>query len=272
VSVERRRPGSGGYWLGAAAIVLGVVLAAVAIVRGVVGFTDKIDGFDRVPVPGEATVTLDEGGQTLFYEVRGLRDDDTIPVPPMDVQIVPVGGGGALPIGTYDSDLTYSTGGRSAVAVATVDVPADGDYTVTVQTAGEPSNVGGPATLAIGRGIAGGLVAGVALAAVAFFGGLVVGGVLIGVTAVRRSRARTAAMAPPPGWRPPPPGWAPPGRPGSGWAPPPGSAWAPPPGPPGEPGSGWAPPPGSPGPPGSGWAPPPGPPGSGWAPPPGPQG
>jgi hypothetical protein len=48
----RRRPSGGGYWLAGVVAVLGLTAALVWGAVGTVTALDRVDGFDRVAIPG----------------------------------------------------------------------------------------------------------------------------------------------------------------------------------------------------------------------------
>jgi hypothetical protein len=68
-----------GYWIGGGLIVLGGILAALWLVISFVRLDDQIDGFERVPVPGEQTVRLEAGKYTVYYE--GFTARQLFPTP-----------------------------------------------------------------------------------------------------------------------------------------------------------------------------------------------
>ncbi len=161
--------------LGAAAGIAMTVVGVTTTVDAVGSFSDVRIGDTRTPVPGSMLVELDEGKYVVFYEV----DDDAITergegglhVPPLDLGIRTPDAARPLDLDDYSGDFNVSSGGREAEAIATVDVPADGRYEITVSSsAGAPSPavvLGKPITrriLRLGVGIAG-IVAGLALLA-----------------------------------------------------------------------------------------------------------
>ena len=67
-----------GYWIGGGLIVLGAVLAALWFVISFVRLDDQIDGFERVPVPGEQTVRLEARKYIVYYEGFPTPEELTI--------------------------------------------------------------------------------------------------------------------------------------------------------------------------------------------------
>lgn len=111
----------------AAVVLFGVGAVVVAGAAGALSET-RI-GETRATVPGQRTVELEERKYVLFYEVD--EDSNPVPVPAdLEVRIAPAGGGSALHFDPYGSEFTVESGGRSAVAINTVDVPRAGAYRV----------------------------------------------------------------------------------------------------------------------------------------------
>jgi hypothetical protein len=251
-TAARVRP-SGWWFLAAAGIALaGWVAGAVIIVSTIVGWQDRIDGFDRVAVPGTMRVELrDTGGYSIYYEFLGVGEDGDFGDPTDDPAVryapdVTVQGpsGEPVPLAPYDSAVTYDTVEHSGQGLYTFEATEPGTYVVEVR--GEPAF--SDSTIAVGRGVGAGVAGGV------------VGGVLLGllvtiaagVAAIAigvgryRSRRRLLSTYPPtygppgygpPGYsqlgpvppgqgQPPQPGWPPPPPPGQGQVPSPG--WPPP--------------------------------------------
>jgi hypothetical protein len=248
-----RSVSSAGYWIGGGILVVGCGIAIVWFVITIVGLVDAPNDFDRIAIPGQEVVTLDDGDWVIYYE-QDVRRSRSYGYPSVDV----TGPDGRSISVEYASDsYSYNVNGNDGEALYEFHASSPGAYTIEATPIGEP---GAPAVdrIAIGRPIfdgsqIGGILGSLALGAVAFLAGLVI---LI-VTIVRRGRAkRRPAMAygaapyggpPPYGGAPyggPQPGGAPgyPPTPGS-WPPPQAPGWgAPPTGqPPGDPSS-WPPP------------------------------
>ncbi|MEA2901156.1 MAG: hypothetical protein QOH36_1043 [Actinomycetota bacterium] len=228
-------PSKKGYWLGAAIIVVAGVGAIVWFGLGFTRFSDRIDGFQRVPTNSQGEVTFDDtGGFVIYFEGPGASEGE---IPTGQAQLTPVGGGDPVALDDYKSDFTYDLNGHEGVAVLTFDIDQPGPYLLESESEGEGE-------LAVGRSVAGTLVTSV-VGGLALGGlGLVAGVVVLIVTAVRRRGARPK-NAP---WIPPPPGSQP-------QPPPPPPYGSPPPPPPPLQSPGSQPPPGSTEPPS--WLPPP---------------
>jgi len=163
-------------------LTLGALVAIVLTVLGVTRTVDAVRSFSevrvgdtRTPIPGASEVELDDGKYVLFYEISDAgapaSGDGSLFVPPLDVRVSPAGAARSLDLDDYSTDFDVSTGGRYAQAMATVDVPEEGPYTLAVSgSADDPSPavvLGRPIIPRILRLIAGiaGAVAGLALLA-----------------------------------------------------------------------------------------------------------
>lgn len=186
-----RRFGRGGWILLA---VLGLVVAGgvAVLVPAALDLGQRVDDLARVDTPGRSTVTLSAGDQVIYVEYPGAnctgtrRDADgdvdgcePVPMPAFDLRVTD-SGEQTVPIDRYNSSLTYDLSGRSGRAIGTIDVPADGEYTI--------ATTGGPVTIAIGPSIAQGIVR-VVLAAV-LAGLAFIGLIVTGIVMVVRRRAR----------------------------------------------------------------------------------
>jgi hypothetical protein len=231
-----------GWWFGLAGGVaaLGIVLAVVVAVMTFNSYTDKIEDFQRIEIPGSGTVTLDEtGGYTVYHEYPGADGDDFF-TPEVTVTVT-APDGSDVDLDPYDSTVTYFSEDHDGVAVYSFRAFETGDYEVEVD--------GTYGDLAIGRGLGGGLVGGIVGAVALGLGGVIAGGVIAIVVGIRRSRnrhmrqlARVGQQAPwagaavrppgPYGWQPGPPRPPAPPTPPAPPAPPPPAPPPPPPAPP----------------------------------------
>jgi hypothetical protein len=208
-----KRPPTAGYWVAAVVAVLGLTAAFLWGALGISNTQERINGFDRLAVPGTVTVSVSDPGTMVVYhesaaEVAryaestasgrpatrwdpGTRTIVTVSYPsdaPTWQQLglsVTGPGGTAVPVATYRSSARYDiTPGRAGRAVATFEATTAGPYRVSATRATEAE-----ATLAVGADIARGLVL-TRLGAVIF--GLVA--VLVAVplaVATYRARSRT---------------------------------------------------------------------------------
>jgi len=174
----RKRPSTVGYWVAAVVAVLGLM---AAFLWGAVGFSntlERVDGFDRLAVPGATTVSVTDPGTMVIYhesaaEVAryadpaangrpatqwdpGTRTIVTVRYPSdaptwEQLGLVVTGPGGAtVPVATYRSSARYDLEpGRAGRAVATFQASTVGPYRVSAARATEAG-----ATLAVGQDIA----------------------------------------------------------------------------------------------------------------------
>lgn len=246
---ERLTPSGWWYVVAATFGIGGIVLAILLGIGFAEDYTDRIDDFERVQVPGTQMVVLEAGDYTIYQEFFGADDD--LRIQP-DVTVNMTGPDGeAVELDEYDGSFSYAGSGREGVALSTFEAEERGEYTVS--TEGDSLS-----TVAIGEGIGMQLFVGITLALATGFGGVVVCAVIAIVVAVKRSGAKTRrqlAMVQQGGWRPPPgasgwpgaPGWPqqPYGQPPYGYQQPPSSAGQPPYGYQQPPSGGYQPPPGS---------------------------
>lgn len=225
-----RRPSAAGYWVAGVVFLAGAIGAIVWLADSLVGAFTLPDGFDRVPVPGETAVRLDEGQHTLWAEGRGTTGSAR-PAPRVEV-IAP--DGTPVPLRAPATTRTYTVGRRRGTAFAEFTAEREGPH--TIRAFGEPGGqqvaVGTLFDLGALRGIVGAVVVG----AVSFLVALIV----FVVTLVRRSRAARAVGAPVVG---PPGGGSLAHGSGPGWGAAPG--WGSPPSPTGAPSPSCGPPPDS---------------------------
>lgn len=211
--------------------VAGIVVAVVVLVRTFTGWFDRIDDFDRAPLPAELGVEITEtGGYSIYHEFPGAAEQD-LSTPP---QVTVTGPDGSqVPLDDYDTSVTYETPDHEGRGAYTFSAEVPGTYLVSAT--GRPASA-----IAVGRGVGRGLVTGIVAAVVIGLVAVIAALVLAVVVGVKRSRNRNrlvvASMGgrgapPPPGWGAPAPAWpgGMPAPPGPGAAPP---AWGVPPPPP----------------------------------------
>jgi hypothetical protein len=165
----------------------------VLIVSGIRTYIDKVEGFERIDVPGSAQVSLeDDGGYSIYYERPGLDSEDALP--PITVAVT-APDGSIVDLDRYDSDVSYSVSGYDGRGVFTFRADNPGNY--AVRTDGSEGQV------AVGRGIgarfAGAVVAGVGTLLLA----PVLGAIVALVTFLRRSKAKRAQRAAAQAWQQP---------------------------------------------------------------------
>lgn len=165
-------------WRAVAAVAAAALVASwlVWVIVSLVAHDAERDRFGTFDVPGEAVLRLEQGEVAVSYFERGTSvGDETLSVPAdLSVEIRPVRGGAALPlgaIGLLGEQFEDSSG--TGTRIARVDVPADGAYRVTARGAEgrrDPELMLGPATafLATAPGI--GLLAGAGVIVLAAMG------------------------------------------------------------------------------------------------------
>jgi hypothetical protein len=142
----------------------------------------QVEGFQRVPIPGQAEVSFDEpGGYTLYYEGLGASDEQAT-IPSFNVSLVPVGGGQEVSIRDYGGSATYDFAGHSGRALGTFRIEEPGRF--LLQTDGEPR--GPEANVAVGPSVGPAILRAVVLTIAGTLILLLAGAVLAVVVAVRR--------------------------------------------------------------------------------------
>jgi hypothetical protein len=190
------RPARAWYW-----VALVVFLAGVGwLGGGLYLVAERVDSFQRVPLPGEGEVSLDHsGGYVIYYEGPGAETGN---VPDFTVNMTPRSASAAVQgLEHYESSVTYSFGSREGRAVFTLQVASPGTFLIEATDAPATSR---DSSLAIGSSIAGRIV-GIAVASVVFMVVAVGGAIAIAIVRHRRRRSTTAYPPPPWGGYPPPP-------------------------------------------------------------------
>lgn len=118
---------------------IGLLLAAVAVTLATV-LSDHSDDYGQVPLPQGGTVHLPQGKVIVYYSQLGNGSDPVAQVTvPLGFQVVPAGGGTPVPVSSQNGATTADAAQRSETvgelgAVAKLDVPNAGDYTVLAST------------------------------------------------------------------------------------------------------------------------------------------
>jgi hypothetical protein len=170
---EKRRGSRAGYGVAALVGVLAVAGAIAWFVAGFGGLSDAVDDLARVPIPGSATVHLDEGKGAIYYEFAGGE-----PVPALEITIRLVDGPD-VPVREHGGETNYDLDGHDGRSIAGYDIREAGDYRVAVR--GVPGG-----TIALGHGVGGKIVSAVVGGLAVLFVGLGLCAVLIILTARRR--------------------------------------------------------------------------------------
>jgi hypothetical protein len=185
------RPSSLGYWIGGALIAAACIGAAAWAVFAFFGYVDQVNGFQRMTVPGTATVHVTQSTtRVLYYESTG----PTPSLGQLGVHVTGPGGNTAT-VTPYPGDLRYDVPpvnpSRVGKAIASFDATTPGNYTISASTV---TSTGG--TIAIGGDILWDAAPHIIGIIAVFLSGVGAGLTLIIITAVRRSSARQAAAPP----------------------------------------------------------------------------
>jgi hypothetical protein len=185
------RPARFWYWVAGAAVVAAVLWLALSLFLGFRSLSRRVEGFQRVPIPGRAEVSFDEpGGYTLYFEGLGASDQQAT-IPSLNVSLTSVGGE-EVSIRGYGGSATYDIAGHSGRALGTFRIEEPGRF--LLQTEGEPR--GGQANVAVGPSVGPAVFRTVILAIAGALVLVLAGAILAAVVAVRRNRARRLLPAP----------------------------------------------------------------------------
>jgi len=202
LALRKLKPGVAGYWVGGALVLLGIVGAIVWFVVGLVGISNAVDDFQRVPADGGGVVALDDDTPYVIY----IEDRSTSRVASNVRVTLTDPSGEPIDVRTYGSEFNYDFGGRAGTALFTFRSDEAGEYTLASESSASRSN------LAVGPSLADDLVWTIAMPFVIGGIGFLAGIILIVVTLVRRSGDKKRRDAhsrpmtpPPPGFPPPPP-------------------------------------------------------------------
>jgi hypothetical protein len=204
VTQEPIKPGRRWYWIGGILIALGIATAVTLIAVWLVRTSDTVDKFARFRVPPEgATQPLDfkkAGSYTIYYEWRseftdpdGTKQsiDNSEHDAPSQLTIAVTGPNGPVPVTAHeDEDVTFSFNDKVGRAVAKVNIPSPGTYTMQVT-----SNATSPFAIAVGKGIIRTVIPYALIGGGAFLLGLALGLTCIIVTAVKRGRRKRERRA-----------------------------------------------------------------------------
>jgi hypothetical protein len=193
------------YWL-AGCLLAGAATCIALGIAGFFGMVHQVQDFQRVSVPGHATVTFSQRGQYDLYLERpgsccsfdvgsGSGHGDGAPFPgwAMNVELLPVAGGPAVSLSTWrGATESYGAAGHQGQAAMSFTIARPGRYYLAARAV-TPRSI---TDLAVGRGIGRGVLIRLLLLLIGILvltpAGLLVGGITVG----RRHRARRAAAAP----------------------------------------------------------------------------
>jgi hypothetical protein len=183
----------------------GLVAGGVVIGRTATGYGDRIDGFDRVEVPGTMEVELrGTGGYSIYHEYEGAFDEEQPfgeDLDPRDLLLVPTPtvtvtdpSGDEVSLAGYETKVSYDADTHEGIGLYTFRVDNPGTY--EVEASGDTAPTG--SVIAVGRGVSTGVITGVITGLLLGFVGVVAGVVIAIVLMVRRGRNRRAQASPPP--------------------------------------------------------------------------
>jgi hypothetical protein len=179
-AVPSARPSRAGWWI-TGLLFLAAVACVVLAVLGFASFRSQINGFQRVNAPGQGQVTFTSTGDyKLYFEGPGQGAGHA------NLAMVSASSGRAVKISALTGETeSYTLGGHSGQAVASVTISQAGRYVLRVT----PTSGATPADVAVGAGLGGGIVRGVLLivAAVLLFFAAVITAI---ITAIRHRRRR----------------------------------------------------------------------------------
>ena len=98
-----------GYWIGGGLVAAAFLGAAVWVVLAFFGFMTQVNGFQRMTVPGTATVQVTQAATRVLY-VEGPRA--AAPVGQLGIRVTGPGGN-AVAVAAYHGDLRYDVPGES---------------------------------------------------------------------------------------------------------------------------------------------------------------
>jgi hypothetical protein len=185
------RPSSLGYWIGGGIIAAACITAVIWAVLAFFGYSDQVNSFQRMTVPGTATVHLAQSAtRVLYYENTGAA-------PSLAQLGIHVAGpaGTAVTVRPYSGDLRYDVPPvnptRTGTAIASFDATVAGNYTISARAV---AGTGG--MIAVGSDLLWDAAPHIIGIIAVFLIGSGAGLALIIITAVRRSSARRLAAAP----------------------------------------------------------------------------
>jgi len=169
VDPDDLRPKRRWLWISGAVAVLGVVIAVVVGVLGVVGISNSVDDFERVR-QGSGSIRVVDPGEYVVYDEGGTGSVSLTITDP---------DGRPVPTSRYQNEITYEFGGRSGTAALTFEARATGTHTVQTDT-----------DIAVGPSIASRLIFAIVLPFAIGGVSVTVGLVMLIVTLVRRSKSK----------------------------------------------------------------------------------
>lgn len=131
-----------GYWIAGGLIVAGLLGGVLWFVGSLLALRNEVDDFQRVALPGRATMELEARKYVVYSE--STRGADS--VPEFRIAVTETRTGTSLRIAPYEASLTYSFFGRDGTARATITPSHPGRYRVRIDVVTPTSG----ATVALG--------------------------------------------------------------------------------------------------------------------------
>ena len=127
--METIKPHWAWFFAGPVVFVIGCIIAFVILIGGTLSVASSME---RVDVPGEGVVTIEEAGPSaIFFEQSGVAQAS---VPDgLVVKVTPAAGGEPLPLTTGGANFTYNSGGVAGRNYRNVDFPSAGQYRVVTE-------------------------------------------------------------------------------------------------------------------------------------------
>ena len=158
---------------------------------------NRVDALARIAVPGHITVEVPEPtGLTIYYEdptARGgfivqASGSNTLAFPPVALAVNGPSGESVATV-PYEGDLRFNHDGRVVTALATIDAPTAGTYTIAVS-----GNVPAGPLVSVGDVVDLGLIVEAASAIALFVGSLLVLLTAVAVAAIKRRTTAPIAI------------------------------------------------------------------------------
>ena len=183
-------PSRRSYVIGAAVLIVGVVVCVVFLVTQLFNLLDSIVPEIQVVVPGTHEIYLAEPGEyTVFYEYRSVVDNkvySTGEISGMSVILKSKDDQQEVALSKPSGSTTYEVGGRAGESVLEFEIDEPGTYVFTADYSG---GVGGPdVVLAIGQFELWGTIRTVLVGLGIFFGAFIIGGFIIVRTFLKRRK------------------------------------------------------------------------------------
>jgi hypothetical protein len=173
----KRTPSAWWYLAAVVIAVGGLIVGAAWGFSAYRSYQDRIEGFSRIGVPGQAPFTVTASGERVIY----FEGPSSTSPAPSDIRVTGPDGS-AVAVQSYAADLRYDApDGSVGRAVATFAAPMAGAYNLIAS--------GPVGVLAIGEGIPASTVASILGALTLIGAAILVGLMLLLVTRVRRSKS-----------------------------------------------------------------------------------